>query len=54
MADRILEFFAEVFCDDNFAALLRSPIVDVVHLTSPNEVHVEQSLATLADERGLV
>ncbi len=38
----------EVYGDYDHAALLRSPNVDVVHITSPNRVHVEQSLAALA------
>src|SRR6185369_16180647 len=38
----------EVYGDYDFRALLRSANVDVVHITSPNKVHVEQSLAALA------
>ncbi|MEY4484307.1 MAG: hypothetical protein RL693_1759 [Verrucomicrobiota bacterium] len=38
----------EVYGDYNYQALLESPNVDVVHITSPNNVHVEQSLAALA------
>ncbi|CAN5743851.1 Gfo/Idh/MocA family oxidoreductase [soil metagenome] len=38
----------EVYSDYNYQALLQSPHVDVVHITSPNNVHVEQSLAALA------
>lgn len=38
----------EVYGDYNYQALLQSPNVDVVHITSPNNVHVEQSLAALA------
>ncbi len=38
----------EVYGDYDYKALLRSPNVDVVHITSPNKVHVEQSLAALA------
>ncbi|MGB8166417.1 MAG: Gfo/Idh/MocA family oxidoreductase [Chthoniobacteraceae bacterium] len=45
---------AEVFGDYDFAALLRSPNVDVVHITSPNKVHVEQSLAALAAGKHVV
>jgi predicted dehydrogenase len=37
----------EVYGDYNADALFRSPNVDVVHITSPNKVHVEQSLAAL-------
>jgi predicted dehydrogenase len=36
-----------VYGDYNYEALLASPNVDVVHITSPNKVHVEQSLAAL-------
>src|SRR5882757_6910554 len=45
---------AEVFGDYDCAALLRSPNVDVVHITSPNKVHVEQSLAALAAGKHVV
>ena len=38
----------EVYGDYDFAAMLRSPNVDVVHITSPNKVHVAQALAALA------
>jgi predicted dehydrogenase len=38
----------EVYGDYNYKAMLRSPNIDVVHITSPNKVHVEQSLAALA------
>lgn len=37
----------EVYGDYDYKALLASPNVDVVHITSPNKVHVEQSLAAL-------
>lgn len=37
----------EVYGDYDYQALLASPNVDVVHITSPNRVHVEQSLAAL-------
>jgi predicted dehydrogenase len=37
----------EVYGDYDYKALLRSPNVDVVHITSPNKAHVEQSLAAL-------
>src|SRR3954468_21341432 len=37
----------EVYGDYDYRALLASPNVDVVHITSPNRVHVEQSLAAL-------
>lgn len=38
----------EVYGDYDYRAMYRSPNVDVVHITSPNKVHVEQSLAALA------
>lgn len=38
----------EVYGDYDYAAMYRSPNVDVVHITSPNRVHVEQSIAALA------
>lgn len=38
----------EVHGDYDFESLIHSPNVDVVHLTSPNKAHVEQSLAALA------
>lgn len=37
----------EVYGDYNYAAMYRSPNVDVVHITSPNKVHVAQALAAL-------
>ena len=44
----------EVYGDYDFAAMLRSPNVDVVHITSPNKVHVEQALAALAAGKHVV
>jgi predicted dehydrogenase len=44
----------EVYGDYNFDALVRSPNVDVVHITSPNKAHVEQSLAALAAGKHVV
>lgn len=38
----------EVYGDYDYKALLASPNVDVVHITSPNKVHVTQSLEALA------
>jgi predicted dehydrogenase len=38
----------EVYGDYDYKAMLASPNVDVVHITSPNKAHVEQSLAALA------
>jgi len=38
----------EVYGDYDYRGLLASPKVDVVHITSPNKAHVEQSLAALA------
>lgn len=37
----------EVYGDYDYKSMLASPNVDVVHVTSPNKVHVEQSLAAL-------
>ena len=44
----------EVYGDYNYRALLASPQVDVVHITSPNNAHVEQSLAALAAGKHVV
>ena len=44
----------EVFGDYDHTALLRSPNLDVVHITSPNKVHVEQALAALAAGKHVV
>jgi predicted dehydrogenase len=44
----------EVHGDYDYRALLRSPNIDVVHITSPNKVHVEQSLAALAAGKHVV
>ena len=44
----------EVYGDYDYRALLASPNVDVVHITSPNKVHVEQSLAALAAGKHVV
>ncbi len=38
----------EVYGGYDYRGLIASPNVDVVHVTSPNKVHVEQSLAALA------
>lgn len=38
----------EVYGDYDYEAMLASPHIDVVHITSPNKVHVQQSLAALA------
>ena len=45
---------AEVFGNYDYAALLRSPHVDVVHIASPNQVHVAQALAALAAGKHVV
>ncbi len=37
----------EVYGDYDYKAMMKSPNVDVVHITSPNKVHIEQSLAAL-------
>ena len=44
----------EVYGDYDYHAMLRSPNIDVVHITSPNKVHVEQSLAALAAGKHVV
>ena len=38
---------SEVYGDYDYEAMLSSPNVDVVHITSPNRVHVEQSIEAL-------
>ncbi len=44
----------EVYGDYDYRAMLRSPNVDVVHITSPNQAHVEQSLAALSAGKHVV
>lgn len=44
----------EVYGDYGYKAMYRSPNVDVVHITSPNKVHVAQSLAALAAGKHVV
>lgn len=44
----------EVYGDYDYQSLINSPNVDVVHITSPNRVHVEQSLAALAAGKHVV
>lgn len=44
----------EVYGDYDYLAMLRSPNVDVIHITSPNKAHVEQSLAALRAGRHVV
>jgi predicted dehydrogenase len=44
----------EVYGDYDYRGLLASPNVDVVHITSPNKAHVEQSLAALAAGKHVV
>ena len=44
----------EVFGDYDYRAMFASPNVDVVHITSPNKVHVAQSLAALATGKHVV
>lgn len=39
---------SEVYGDYDVEAMLASPNIDVVHITSPNKVHVDQSLMALA------
>ncbi|HVY69542.1 MAG TPA: Gfo/Idh/MocA family oxidoreductase [Verrucomicrobiae bacterium] len=44
----------EIYGEYDYRAMYRSPNVDVVHITSPNKVHVEQSLAALAAGKHVV
>ena len=44
----------EVYGDYDYQAMLRSPNVDVVHITSPNKAHVEQAIAALAAGKHVV
>lgn len=44
----------EVHGDYDYHAMCQSPNVDVVHITSPNKVHVTQSLAALAAGKHVV
>jgi predicted dehydrogenase len=44
----------EVYGDYDYRSMLASPHVDVVHITSPNKAHVEQSLAALAAGKHVV
>jgi len=44
----------EVYGHYDYRAMVRSANVDVVHITSPNRVHVEQSLAALAAGKHVV
>lgn len=44
----------EVYGDYDYRAMYRSPNVDVVHITSPNKVHVKQSLEALAAGKHVV
>lgn len=44
----------EVYGDYNYEGMLRSGSVDVVHITSPNKAHVEQSLAALTAGKHVV
>jgi predicted dehydrogenase len=44
----------EVYGDYDYRAMLRSSSLDVVHITSPNKVHVDQSLAALAAGKHVV
>jgi len=43
-----------VFGDYDYASMLQLPELDVVHITSPNKVHVAQSLAALAAGKHVV
>jgi hypothetical protein len=44
----------EVYGDYDYRAMCASPNVDIVHITSPNKFHVEQSLATLSAGKHVV
>ena len=44
----------EIYGDYEYRALIASPNVDVIHITSPNKVHVEQALAALAAGKHVV
>ncbi|MDB6055432.1 MAG: oxidoreductase domain protein [Verrucomicrobiales bacterium] len=44
----------EVYGNYDYRSMAASPNVDVVHITSPNKVHVEQSLAVLAAGKHVV
>jgi predicted dehydrogenase len=44
----------EVYGDYDFEAMYASPNVDVVHITSPNKVHVEQCLKALAKGKHVI
>ncbi len=44
----------EVYGDYDYRRMLASPNVDVVHITSPNRVHVEQTLAALRAGRHVI
>jgi predicted dehydrogenase len=44
----------EVYGDYDYQRMYRSRQVDVIHITSPNKVHVEQSLAALAAGKHVV
>ncbi len=44
----------EVYGDYDYRAMFRSSNIDVVHITSPNKVHVEQSLGALAAGKHVV
>ena len=43
----------EVYGDYDYEAMFGSPNIDVVHITSPNRVHVAQSLAALKAVHGI-
>ncbi|MEI9894727.1 MAG: Gfo/Idh/MocA family oxidoreductase [Chthoniobacter sp.] len=44
----------EIYGDYDYRALCASPNVDVIHITSPNKLHVEQALAALAAGKHVV
>src|SRR6202000_1643654 len=45
---------SEIYGDYDYEAMYVSPNVDVVHITSPNKLHVEQALAALAAGKHVV
>ena len=44
----------EVYGDYDYRSMLRSPNIDVIHIASPNNAHVEQALAALAAGKHVV
>ena len=44
----------QVFTDYDFAGMIASPEVDVVHITSPNRQHFEQAAAALRAGKAVI